>query len=338
MEWTLSISPQRTGFPVGSALTGSFRMKSAASCFSGIRDDSGTQKSQEKERIREMLRALKESDKKAEWFETEGNRFTDLSGSEESDTKKETEKPVNYSYKEVAMKIRSAKTSESAAQALLSARRKVLEIKRKISSGSGDPEELQIALTHAKRMEMAARRKKHHLELEEMTKNTIKADENADNMESAAEDMRNALVSEKEDEIIKEEDEVFEDRKDMISDITEGSEDSSFSPADKMSAELNEMISEFGEEELKELEESMEMLENMEVINPHMSEDDFNELKRKHRFDEEKSMVKADMDYLKDMIKLMVSKGASTSVSFSFQGEPAMQFPVPEGIRVDVQL
>ena len=31
-----------------------------------------------------------------------------------------------------------------------------MEVKRKISSGNGDPDELQLALTHARRMEMAA--------------------------------------------------------------------------------------------------------------------------------------------------------------------------------------
>ncbi|MBR4758606.1 MAG: hypothetical protein IK078_00460, partial [Lachnospiraceae bacterium] len=80
----------------------------------------------------------------------------------------ETKQPVRYNYKDVSSRIQRAKTSTSAGQAVLSAKRKVLEIKRRIMSGKGDPEELQSVLTHAKRMEMVARKKKHHLELEEM--------------------------------------------------------------------------------------------------------------------------------------------------------------------------
>jgi hypothetical protein len=79
--------------------------------------------------------------------------------------------------------------------------------------------------------------------------------------------------------------------------------------ADQMIDEMAEMISEFGEEELKELEEMMQMLEDMEIVDPHMSKKDLEELKRKHRSEEEKVMIKADMDYLKDMIKHTLEKG-----------------------------
>ena len=40
---------------------------------------------------------------------------------------------------------------------MLAAKRAVSQIKRKISAGDGDPEELQLALTNAKRMEMVAK-------------------------------------------------------------------------------------------------------------------------------------------------------------------------------------
>ncbi len=40
-----------------------------------------------------------------------------------------------------------------------------------------------------------------------------------------------------------------------------------------------------------------------------MSEERLQELKRKHRSEENRAMVKADMDYLKDMIKHCLDKG-----------------------------
>jgi len=66
---------------------------------------------------------------------------------------------------------------------------------------------------------------------------------------------------------------------------------------------MQEDSASFSEEELKELEEAMEMLETMEVVNPHMSKEDLEELKRKHRASEDKAIMKANMEYLKDMIK-----------------------------------
>ena len=70
-----------------------------------------------------------------------------------------------------------------------------------------------------------------------------------------------------------------------------------------MMAELNEKIAEFGEEALREMEEAMAALEELEMLDPHMSEEELEKVKRKHRLAEEKAILKADMDYLKDTIK-----------------------------------
>ena len=239
------------------------------------------------------------------------NGFPDISGSPEKKKEDSSKKPVNYNYKEVSAKIQQAKTSVSAEQAVIAAGRKVLDIKRKISSHEGDPEELQLALTHAKRMEMAARKKKHHLELEEMADNTRKRDEVQDKLEEASKNMENALVSIKEEKVSGREDAIFDERTEMIREAEEQFKESGRQASEDMLADLNEMISEFGEEELKELEEAMEMLENMEIIDPHMSREDLDDLRRKHRAAENKAIMKADMDYLKGMIKHQLDKGGS---------------------------
>ena len=247
--------------------------------------------------MRRLIRGLKQTaehdqDSYAAAQENRLSSFQELSGSAESDGNEGSKKPVNYNYKEVASKIHQAKTSVSAARAVFSASRKVLEIKRKISAHDGDAKELQIALTHAKRMEIVARKKKHHLELEEMAEHTRRSDENRDRMEEAATDMKNSFVSAEEEKVTEEEDAIFDERGKMLSDAAE----------QDMVSEFNEMISEIGEDELKQLEEVMEMLENMEIIDPHMSDEDLDKLKRRHRTAENKAVLKADMDYLKDMI------------------------------------
>ena len=54
---------------------------------------------------------------------------------------------------------------------------------------------------------------------------------------------------------------------------------------------------------IKALEDEMQLMESMEIIDPHMSEADFNKMKAKHRADEQKAIMKADMDYLKAIVK-----------------------------------
>ena len=56
------------------------------------------------------------------------------------------------------------------------------------------------------------------------------------------------------------------------------------------------------------LEEAMNMAELMEVVDPHMSKEDYENLKRKHRASEERAIMKADMDYLKAVIKMNMDK------------------------------
>ncbi|MCR5304546.1 MAG: hypothetical protein K6E33_08295 [Lachnospiraceae bacterium] len=315
-------------------------------------DTVSCEKQQKKQQIRRMVREMRKTpeEKLNPYAVTTDNILSIFDQSKTSETEEEesTDKPVNYNYKEVANKIQRAKNSVSAGQAVLSAKRKVMEVKRKISLGEGDPEELQITLTHARRMEMAARKKKHHLELEELVSRTQKSDENKNKTGEAAVDMKNALVSLKEEEISEQEDKILEEREAMIGEaveqMTEASGEGLSAESDvsetvsgnvhDLLADLNEMISEFGEEELKKLEETMEMLETMEIVDPHMSEEDLEELKRKHRNSERKAIVKADMDYLKDMIKHMLEKGSGVPGMGGNNAVSAPVFPVPAETKV----
>lgn len=246
-----------------------------------------------------------------------------------------------YNYKDVSSKIQQAKTSSSAGQAVIAATRKVQEIKRKLASGKGDTKELQIALTHAKRMEIVAKRKKHHLEQEELVDVTRKRDEELERREEASRDLRSGLTLVAEEKADKAEDKIFEEREELYEETIEAAKESGAELTEDMMAELNSMISEFGEEELKELEEAMEQLEELEVVDPHMSKEDLEELKRKHRSSEMKAMVKADMDYLKDMIKHL-TQGGGAPASFGGNGSSAVvaveaaAVAVPAGPAVSV--
>lgn len=287
-----------------------------------------------REMIKELRKSAEEKKDKHVGYSKQVSEFDKLLGEMEEDSEKEKiQKITRYNYKEVAGKIQRAKTAVSAAQAVISAKRKVLEVKRRISEKDGDPEELQLALTHAKRMEMAARKKRHNLELEELVEHTKSRDERQDRLEEASEDVRQAVTQMSEEEIVSKEDAVFEERQDMLDEAMEMASQRSKEASDDMLADINAMIAEYGEDLLEELEEQMEQLENMEIIDPHMSEEDLEELKRKHRAAESKAMIKADMDYLKGLIKHMQEKGSSAQ-GFSGRGIQGSSFQSSSGISV----
>lgn len=270
---------------------------------------------------------------KYEAYNKQISEFDKLLGTNDKDKDKEqVQKVTVYNYKEVSTKIQRAKTSVSAAEAVIAAKRKVAEVKRKIANNDGDAEELQLALTHARRMEMAARKKKHNLELEELVKNTRSRDENLDKLEESAKDMKQELAELSEEEVAKQEDAVFEERQDMLDEFSEMIEEQGMQASDDMMAKMNSMIAEFGEDLLEELEKQMEQLESMEIVDPHMSEEDFEELKRKHRTAESKAMMKADMDYLKGMIKHAQEKGGSMPGLSGTQMGSGSSLSVPSGM------
>ena len=302
------------------------------------------QKAKQSQHMRELLRNLKQTPVQNEnpysaMSKDRANGFLDLTETKESEKEDKNDIPYNYNFKEVESRIQRAKTSVSAGQAVVSARRKVLEVRRKMASSKNNAEELQLALTHARRMEMVAKKKKHHLELEELARTVSKRDEKLEQQEQAAVDMKNSMVTADEEKIVKRQDEIFDERIEMISEAAEQMND-------QMLKELNEKIAEFGEDELRELEEAMEMLENMEMIDPHMTKEDLDELKRKHRASEQKAMMKADMDYLKGMIKLSSAGKGISSVSFpsaavSNFSMPAISVPTvsaPVSVSIDVQV
>ena len=302
------------------------------------------QKSKQSQHMRELLRSLKQTPEQNEnpycvMSDDKANGFLDLTQTKESEKEDENEIEYTYNFKDVEGRIQRAKTSVSAGQAVASARRKVLEVRRKMASGKGDCEQLQLALTHARRMEMVAKKKKHHLELEEMAQTVRERDEKLEKQEQAAVDMKNSMVTASEEKIIKKQDEIFDERERMIQEAAKQMND-------EMLKELNEKIAEFGEDELRELEEAMEMLENMEMIDPHMTKEDLEELKRKHRASEQKAMMKADMDYLKGMIKLQsagsgINPISSPSYTAASAGLVSVSMPSvsePVSVSIDVQI
>ena len=319
-------------------ITSSFyAVQNTFSSIPGVKEqEEESMSAQQSKRMRTMLKELmKPAVQSRDHVGTskQDNIFDELSGASDKEDKKEELKKVSrYNYKEVANKIRQAKTSISAAQAVIAAKRKVAEVKRRISKGDGDPEELQLDLTHAKRMEMAARKKRHNLELEELVEHTRAKDERREETKEASENMKQAMAEMSEEEIANKEDSVFEERQEMLDEAMENLKEMRSEKAEDMLSEMNAMIAEYGEDLLEELEEQMEQLENMEIVDPHMSEEELDELKRKHRAAESKAMVKADMDYLKGMIKHLQEKGGAMPGTAGISGNVGSGVMIPSGL------
>lgn len=352
--------------------------RSAGAAFPGMemsgKPSAGSSASERTQEIRQMLRELERSTEEKEnslFGVTSGGNGMGAKTQQTNTRDKKTglHTKYRYNYKDVSGKILRAKNSVSAGLAVIAAKRKVVEVKRKLLAEDGDSDELQLALTHAQRMEMAARKKKHHLEQEEMVKAVQERDAERERQNEAAHSMAEAAqeqIAEREDAVFEERgklaDALSEQRRQMSAANTEMRMPEMTGPAAGASGamlaetagadaggqmeELNQMLAGFGEEMLRELEEAMEQFENMEILDPHMSEEELEEVKRKHRIAEQKMILKADMDYLKGSIRHTLAKGAGIPGMGSGTASPAavgMQAPAgeaaaPPAVAIDVQL
>ena len=85
-------------------------------------------------------------------------------------TETKTKKVLNYSYKKVSSSIRSAKSVSQASNAVSSASSNLAALKRKAASGNYDDDEINIAISHAKKMIAVAKKKLANIKQEVMNK------------------------------------------------------------------------------------------------------------------------------------------------------------------------
>ena len=221
---------------------------------------------------------------------------------------KQKKKKLNYNYKKISRQITMNNTSTGARRVITKAREEVVSLLRKQMSGKYDETDLRHAIIHARKMERIARRKKKHLEEEEKAAATGKG-----------------LVEEgagsSEDEELKK----IEESMDGVSE-----------------EELEKM-----EELLEEYEELMQEMEATGGINDimreymgasvqEMSPEEVNELRKKHRADEMKDIVEADMKYLKAMFnKLAREKQEGVQQAFQQETNPAVSLEL-QGVDIPV--
>ena len=230
-------------------------------------------------------------------------------------------KKLQYNFKQISAMLMRTKTSNAASQVVSKARRKVAALQRQRSSGEYDDEALDNAITHAKRIERAAKKRMRHLRQEE-----------------AAENNGTVCVSEL-DEALQNENEMENGEFEMVPGDESGS--AAGSEAGTQASSEAEML-EDSEEELRQLmqdlAEAMKELEDempeefslndlLEVPDQNMSPEEIEQLKKKHRSEEMREVMEADMKYLKAMFEKLSREQQANAAAISIAANNSSQAP-----------
>lgn len=233
---------------------------------------------------------------------------------------KKKRKRLNYNYRDVSGRILRAKTSVSATLVVTHARTMVAVLRRRYGCGEYNDRDLEIAIIHAEKMVRIAKKKLKNLKMEEIGRRTSEA-------EKAQEEL---------------EDENSLNTADMQSEEREISAD-----------ELRDMIREL-EQELQELaaENSLDdLMDECLGAGGAVSEEELERVKKKHRCDEMRQIVEADMKYLKAMFQRMMQEqqeiaaaatlelsGAMNNTPVTISMAAAADAPAEAGANVDASV
>ena len=238
-------------------------------------------------------------------------------------------KRLQYNFKEISRQIMAAKTSVGAGSIAARARRKTAILLRKRKNEEYDEQEVEQAIIHARKMERIAKKRKKHLEEEEKAKGVGSCLVETDGEEDTDIEEEDGVKRENGTEQELSQEEMEEALKECQQFMEENL------------ARMEESMEEVEEEGLKEL--AYELLSGVqEEMNPEALE----RLKKKHRADEWKEIIEADMKYLKALFdKLAKEKqnASSSGVSLQLGGmempiQAPEQAPVAEGGNVDVSV
>ena len=230
-------------------------------------------------------------------------------------------KRLPYNFKQLSRQISQAKTSDAARPLVNKIRSKLSWLYKKLRTGEYGDSEISAAIVHAAAMERIAKRKVRHLEEEE----------NAENGGTGAVNSPG-----------EEEEEVY--GKDELKESLEENEEITEEKMKQMMAEIERLEDEFNEDMMSELKDMIS------CAGKDMSEDEIKEFKRRHREDEDRQLMKADLKYMKALFDRLeqekkqagysgLSSGENTSSSFSMSVDcvPEIEMAEPEaGSTVDI--
>ncbi|MCR5771931.1 MAG: hypothetical protein K6G87_11980 [Butyrivibrio sp.] len=219
-------------------------------------------------------------------------------------------KPVLYSFKQVSSQVLQAKTSTKAMQVSNGIRAKIGLLKKQLKNGDVDEEEILRAILHAEMVMRACDKKKKNLKMEETAERNLEGAE-----EIPAEPEEAAPDAESEEEIRELEQEEFE------------------ALMEKLELSADEMM-EMAEETV-ELDEELD--EMSEALSGSMTSEDLEQLKVKHRSDEARDILKADLKYLKALFdRLQSEKENAGKANFSGNYDSGVSLSLGGGMDMPV--
>ncbi|MBQ7658752.1 MAG: hypothetical protein IJS16_07185 [Butyrivibrio sp.] len=201
-------------------------------------------------------------------------------------------KPALYSFKQVSSQVLQAKTSTKAMQVSNSIRAKIGLLKKQLKNGDVDEEEVLRAILHAEMVQRACDKKKKNLKMEETAERNIEAEEE---MPVETEEAPDEAASEEE-----------------VKELEQAEFEALMEKLELSADEMMEMA-----EETATLDEELD--EMAEALSGSMTPEDLEQLKVKHRSDEARDILKADLKYLKALFDRLQSEKENAGKS-SFAG------------------
>ena len=197
-------------------------------------------------------------------------------------------KKLQYNFKRLSNQIMLTKTSANAKQLVTKAKFQIADLKMKLQSGAYSYEEIHSAIVHAEKIARVAKKRMKNLEQEEYIEKTGRNDQ------MDLEEMQEKQEKQEENMI----------------DTTGMSQEEMERLMQELLEEL-ERIEEELDEALKETENLME--EFVQGSKMQMDPDDLEQLKKKHRADELRDIMKADMEYLKALFNRLAKEKESAA-------------------------
>ena len=227
--------------------------------------------------------------------------------------KSSKKKRLPYNFKQISNAILMSKTSTAASRAVTKARGVVAMLQRKLKNGEYDEKEVENAIIHAKKMERIARKRMKHMKEEEKAKQSGSCSAEIEEME---------------------EEETF-DIEEMVGEQTS---ELSREKLEEMMRELQELM----EESMEDLDDAMRIDdltdEVLGFVQEDMDPEDIERLKKKHRADELREIVDADMKYLKALFDKLQKEKQSGSGGSGSSGDLSGVSLQLEGMEVPVQV
>lgn len=231
-------------------------------------------------------------------------------------------KRLQYNFKKISAKIMMSKTSGNARKVVSQASVEVARLQRQQKSGDYDDKELRDAILHARKLERIAKKRAAHLAQEEKAQREsscpAEIEEHIDYVSAGADELEKAFDREKLQENIRELTRLMEENMEKLQ-----------SAAEELTEEVTETL--FGEA--------------LDGVPKDMRPEDLERLKKKHRSEELREIMEADMKYLKSMINRLEKERQENAGGVSLQLD-GMEIPVEsvieelpvmdEGANVDV--